>query len=128
MGSERAGANGTTGKKSLELLAKVIRYVNTPQSKDLPERVEFNDPDRSWQVFVMLESMADGMGAWRFMDVLGEPLMKLPESLTQDLLTWRWLAGIVRHQNDLIEQGKDPFAIASPVNFEKMLRNDETTG
>lgn len=62
----------------------------------------------------MLESFADSMGAWRFMDVLGKPFAKLPDGLAQDLLTWRWIAGIVRRQNDMIERGEDPF-LSSPA-------------
>ena len=68
----------------------------------------------------MLESLSDSMGAWRFMDVLGKPAMKLPDGLLQDLLTWRWLAGVVRKQNQMIEEGKDPFAVAQPLSVKDL--------
>lgn len=44
----------------------------------------------------MLESFSDGMGAWQVMDVLGKPLMQLPDGLVNDLMTWRYLVGIVK--------------------------------
>jgi hypothetical protein len=44
----------------------------------------------------MLEAFTDGMGAWNVMDVLGKPLMELPDALVSDLLTWRYLVGIVK--------------------------------
>lgn len=58
--------------------------------------MEFADADKSWQVFTMLEAFTDGMGAWQVMDVLGKPLMKLPDALVSDLMTWRYLVGIIR--------------------------------
>jgi len=66
----------------------------------------------------MLESLADSMGAWRFMDVLGMPFIKLNDGLAQDLMTWRWIAGIVRKQNDMIERGEDPFARVNALDLQ----------
>ena len=68
----------------------------------------------------MLERFADSMGAWRFMDVLGKPAVKLKDDLLQDLLTWSWLAGIVRTQNEMIEAGKDPFAVAPKMSVDNL--------
>ena len=47
-------------------------------------------------MFVMLETFADDMGSWKFMDVLGKPVMKLPDALVADLLTWRYLGNTIR--------------------------------
>jgi hypothetical protein len=58
--------------------------------------VEFVDADKSWQVFTMLEAFTDGMGAWQVMDVLGKPLMELPDALVSDLMQWRYLVSIIR--------------------------------
>jgi hypothetical protein len=44
----------------------------------------------------MLEAFSDGFGGWRVIDVLGSPIVELPDWLVQDLLTLKWLAGILR--------------------------------
>ena len=48
----------------------------------------------------MLEAFTDGMGAWQVMDVLGKPLMELPDALVSDLMQWRYLVGIVRSMKE----------------------------
>ena len=70
----------------------------------------------------MLEGFADSMGAWRFMDVLGKPFVKLEDGLAQDLMTWRWVAGIVRRQNDMIERGEDPFLKVNQLSFDDVVK------
>lgn len=70
----------------------------------------------------MLESFADSMGAWRFMDVLGKSAMELEDELMSDLLTWRWIAGIVREQNRMIEKGEDPFLAAPAMSFDSVTK------
>lgn len=62
--------------------------------------MRFYDADASWDTFVVLEGFADGMGAWRVQDVLGRPVMDLPWTLVEDLLTWRDLASRVRRMNE----------------------------
>lgn len=96
LATETAGGTGESPKKSDELYAKVIRYVEQKPDKDLPASVEFVDADKSWQVFTILEAFTDGMGAWQVMDVLGKPLMELSDALVSDLMTWRYLVGIVK--------------------------------
>jgi hypothetical protein len=63
-----------------------------PDTATTPLR--FYDAEGSWHRFTMLEALADGFGGWRVVDVLGQPWLDLPVELTEDLLTWRWLAGI----------------------------------
>ena len=87
--------------------------------------MELTDPERSWQVFVMLESFTDGFGGWKFMDVLGKPLAALPDWLIQDLSTWRWVAGIVKTQNRMIESGQDPFAASPALDLNNILGKGE---
>lgn len=65
----------------------------------MPESVEFNDSEYSWQVFILLESFRDGTGTWNIQQVLGKPVMEIEEELIQDLLKWRWLKGIVEDLN-----------------------------
>jgi hypothetical protein len=62
--------------------------------------VDFANAEESWQVFTMLESFTDGMGAWRFEDILGKPLLKLPDWLVSDLMTWRYLTGIIKSMKE----------------------------
>lgn len=100
LATETAGGTGESPKKSDEVYAKVIQYVDRKPDQDLPASVEFADADKSWQVFTMLEAFTDGMGAWNVMDVLGKPLMELPDALVSDLLTWRYLVGIVKSAKD----------------------------
>ena len=49
-------------------------------------------------MYKLLESFTDGYGAWQVLDVLGKPIIKLEETLVQDLMTWRWLGDIARKQ------------------------------
>ena len=100
LATETAGGTGESPKKSDEVYAKVIQYVERKPDKDLPASVDFADADKSWQVFTMLEAFTDGMGAWNVMDVLGKPLMQLPDALVSDLMTWRYLVGIVKSMKE----------------------------
>lgn len=54
----------------------------------------------SWEVFTLLETFKDAWGGWNVMDVLGQPIVDLPDALKDDLLTWSWLAGKVRKQRE----------------------------
>lgn len=56
------------------------------------------DPDGSFEVYKLLEAFADGYGGWKVLDVTGKALVDLDEKLVQDLMTWRWLADIIRRQ------------------------------
>jgi len=58
--------------------------------------VTFVDAATSWQVFVKLEAHADEFGSWNFIDVLGKPLVELPDKLVQDLELWKYIVGIIR--------------------------------
>jgi hypothetical protein len=106
LATKTARGTGKSPKKSDEIYAKVIQYVEQKPDKDLPASVDFADADKSWQVFTMLEAFTDGMGAWQVMDVLGKPLMELPDALVSDLMTWRFLVGIVKGmKEDVKEEG-----------------------
>ena len=48
----------------------------------------------------MLEAHKDSWGSWRVIDVLGKPVVDLPEDLHEDLLTWRWLSDIARRMKE----------------------------
>ena len=48
----------------------------------------------------MLETFSDGMGAWDFMNVLGMPAMKLPDALLTDLMTWKYIVGIIKRMKE----------------------------
>jgi hypothetical protein len=56
--------------------------------------VIFNDLAEAQRIYNLLNGFADGMGAWRFVDVLGQPFVELPEPLANDLMTLRWLRSI----------------------------------
>ncbi len=62
--------------------------------------MEFVDPEYSWQVFILLESFKKEDGSWAVMDVIGKPVMELGDSLVKDLLTWRFLKGIIDNQKN----------------------------
>lgn len=72
----------------------------------MPEEVEFADAETSWQVFTMLEAFSDDFGGWRMMDVLGRPVVELPDALVVDLLTWKFLAGIIHRVQDAKKKDK----------------------
>lgn len=46
----------------------------------------------------MLESMADGDGAWKVLDTFGKPLSDMPDDLVADILQLRRIATIMRSQ------------------------------
>lgn len=46
----------------------------------------------------MLEAFSDGWGGWRIVDVLGKPVLELPDWLVHDLLTLRYIASAMREQ------------------------------
>ena len=52
----------------------------------------------SWEVYKLMEAWSDGWGAWRYLPYPGS-LLEQPEALMDDLMTWRWLGGKVKHQN-----------------------------
>lgn len=68
--------------------------------------MELNDPEGSWQAFLMLEGFADGNGGWNFLQVFGHPVMELDDALISDLLVWRNMAAIARKEKDRIESEK----------------------
>lgn len=47
------------------------------------------------------------MGGWRVLDVLGKSVANLPETLVDDLLTWRHLVGIGKEQKRKREAGSE---------------------
>lgn len=70
----------------------------------MPERVELNDPEYSWQVFLLLEGFADGMGGWDFMQVMGKPVMEIDDALINDLLVWRNMRAIAQKEHERIKR------------------------
>jgi hypothetical protein len=93
-----SGGRTRAGKKSDQWIDRVISYVEHEPDEAFPDTarqpLRFYDAEGSWRIFTLLEALADGFGAWRVADVLGAPWLDLPVELTEDLLTWRWLAGI----------------------------------
>lgn len=62
--------------------------------------------DGSWETFKLVEVFKDAWGSWSVMDVLGAPIVELPDALKEDLLTWSWLARCMRKQKDDESKGK----------------------
>jgi hypothetical protein len=56
---------------------------------------------------VKLEAFTDGYGAWKVIDVLGVPLVDLPEMMVEDLMTLRWLKDIADTQKRNREKDKN---------------------
>jgi hypothetical protein len=82
----------------------------------LPEVVELNDAEYSWQVFLLLEGFPDGMGGWDFLQVLGAPVMELDDALVDDLLKWRNMKDIAYKEHQRIEQEKQESEDAENVD------------
>ncbi len=66
--------------------------------------MKFNQLERSWDIFVLLESFTDSMGGWKIVDVLGKPLVALEDWLVEDLTLLRWLGGITQRQLEEVEK------------------------
>jgi hypothetical protein len=89
------------GKKSLDdTHTRVIRWAESAANREpeeaypIPEACRFHDLERARETYALLDAFSDGMGAWRFLDVLGAPLVDLPEALVADLMTLRRFYGI----------------------------------
>ena len=60
----------------------------------------FNDLEKSWYYYVLLESFTDGFGAWQPQAVLGKPIVSLDEWLIEDLTEWRKIGSRFKKQRD----------------------------
>ena len=88
---------GDRPKKSEHCLERIIAFCDREPDEDLPDQVYIHD-ENSFEAYKLLEAFADGYGGYRIRDVLGKPLVELDERLVQDLMTWRWMGGIIERQ------------------------------
>lgn len=99
------GSARRAGKKRLDHEhTKAIQWAEKLASQEPedaypdPEDCQFYDLERAKGIYYLLENFADGFGGWRFMDVLGEPLAHLEETVVSDLITLRRFASIAERR------------------------------
>ena len=63
--------------------------------------------EKSWTVYLQLETFKDGFGGWDILGVLGKPVIDLPETLVNDLITWRFLSDKVQEEISKKKKAKD---------------------